>query len=103
MKKRSGPSLRKEKRPLKRCPQCNGRGVVKPMFYELPCDYCGHSGLVCKETGDPLEKSDLILQLTIRLREQKEKEATLRKQLADVIADKNDRGYGAAGSRYHGD
>lgn len=103
MKKRSGPSLRRQKRPLKRCPECNGRGVVKPMFYELPCDYCGHSGMVCKETGEPLADSELRLQLTIRLREEKEKTARLERRLAAVLADKNDRGYGAAGSRYHGD
>lgn len=103
MRKRSGPSLRKEKRPLKRCPECNGRGVVKPMFYELPCDYCGHSGMVCKETGEPLADSELRLQLTIRLRELRDENTKLRKQLADVTAERNDRGYGAAGARYHGD
>lgn len=103
MKKRSGPSLRKEKRPLKRCPECNGRGVVKPMFYELPCDYCLQSGHVCKETGEPLTEDELRLQLTIRLREEREKTARLEKQLADALADKNAGGYGAAGARYHGD
>lgn len=103
MKKRSGPAFTQQKRPLKRCPKCHGRGVVRPMFYEVPCDDCKNSGVVCKETGEALPAEDLVLQLRIRLNEKGEQLADLRKQLADIKAENNGRGYGAAGSRYHGD
>lgn len=103
MKKRSGPAFTQQKRPLKRCPVCHGRGLVKPMFYEVPCTHCESSGVVCKETGQSLASPDLVLQLRIRLNEKREQLADLRKQLADIKAENNGRGYGAAGSRYHGD
>ncbi|QWV14434.1 zinc finger-like domain-containing protein [Marinobacter adhaerens] len=103
MRKASGPTLTKQKRPLKRCPTCHGRGVVKPMFYELPCDHCESSGVVCKETGEGLPASELILQLRLRLNEKEQEIKGLHRQLADERAKDDSRGYGAGGSRYHGD
>lgn len=103
MKKRSGPSLVQQKRPLKRCPACHGRGLVKPMFYEIPCDTCEASGVVCKETGEALPMSELVLQMRIRLNEREQQLAETRKLLADCRAQINGRGYGAGGLRYHGD
>lgn len=103
MKKRSGPALTQQKRPLKRCPSCHGRGLVKPMFYEVPCDACEASGVVCKETGEGLPVTDLVLQLRIRLNERDQELADVRRELAATKAENNSRGYGAGGSRYHGD
>ena len=103
MKKRSGPEFRQQKRPLKRCPSCHGTGMIRPMFYEVPCDRCEASGVVCKETGDSLALPDLVLQLRIRLNEREQELADTRRRLAALKNENNGRGYGAGGSRYHGD
>lgn len=103
MKKRSGPALAKQKRPLKNCPACNGRGLVKPMFYELPCDQCHASGVVDKETGQGIPVDVLVLQLRIRLNERDQELADVRARLARITGGENGRGYGSAGARYHGD
>lgn len=103
MKKRSGPAFNQEKRPLKPCPKCHGGGFVKPMFYQMPCDRCEASGVVCKETGESLTKEDLVIQLRIRLSERNQELVEVRRQMAAMRAESNGRGYGAGGSRYHGD
>ncbi|MFP3979152.1 hypothetical protein [Marinobacter sp. KMM 10035] len=103
MKKRSGPSLRKEKRPLKRCPECNGRGVVKPMFYELPCDYCHASGIVDKETGEGVALDVLVMQLRLRLNEREQELAELRAKLMGLTGSERTNSHGAGGSNYRGD
>lgn len=103
MRKRSGPAFNQEKRPLKACPMCYGSGFVKPMFYEVPCDRCKGSGVVCKETGDSLAMEDLVIQLRIRLTERNQELVEVRRKLADMRVESNGRGYGAGGSRYHGD
>lgn len=103
MKKRSGPALLQEKKPLKACPKCNGSGFVKPMFYQIPCDRCEASGVVCKETGESLALAELVIQLRLRLSERNQELAEVRKNLAAIREESNGRGYGAGGSRYHGD
>lgn len=73
------------------------------MFYEIPCDRCEASGVVCKETGEGLPMADLVLQLRIRLNERDQELAEVRRQLADQRQANSGRGYGAGGARYHGD
>ncbi|SOB76165.1 hypothetical protein SAMN04488490_1842 [Marinobacter sp. LV10R510-11A] len=103
MRKRSGPSLRKEKRPLKRCPECNGRGVVKPMFYELDCDHCHRSGLVDKETGEGMPMDVLVQQLCLLLNEREQELAELRAKLMNLTGREKANSRGAGGSHYRGD
>ena len=101
--KKAGPALNQEKRPLKPCPLCNGAGFVQSMFYQLRCDNCEASGVVCKETGESLAMDDLVIQLRIRLNDRSQQIRSLRKQLAELRSGESGRGYGAGGSRYHGD
>ena len=70
--KKSGPAFRQQKVALARCDECTGRGVVKPMFYEMACVTCHASGIVDKDTGEGLPLADLVLQLRIRLNEKNE-------------------------------
>lgn len=102
MRKRSGPSLTQQKRALKACPDCNGQGKVKPMFYELPCDSCHASGVVCKETGEALSMEELVIQQRIRLSEYKQELFKARAELMK-LRNREDQGYGPNGARYHGD
>ncbi len=73
------------------------------MFYEMPCDRCEASGVVCKETGESLAMPDLIIQLRIRLSERNQELVEAKRKMAAMRAESNGRGYGAGGSRYHGD
>ncbi|OEY66815.1 hypothetical protein BG841_10355 [Marinobacter sp. X15-166B] len=100
--KRSGPPLKQQKKPLGVCGECNGRGLVRPMFYELPCDHCLASGIVDKETGATLPAEELILQLQLRLREARESNRNLQEQV-NLLKAQDARGYGYMGKRYHGD
>ena len=80
--KKSGPAFRQQKVALARCDECKGRGVVKPMFYEMACVTCHASGIVDKDTGEGLPLADLVLQLRIRLNEKNEENRQLRDQLS---------------------
>lgn len=66
--KRHGPDFEKHTRLLAACPACQGRGVVKGLFYEMPCDGCHGSGFVDAATGERLELEELVLQLGRALR-----------------------------------
>ncbi|MCK7542946.1 hypothetical protein MLC59_02020 [Marinobacter bryozoorum] len=110
MNKRLGPALSRDKIPLKRCKQCHGRGLVKPMFYEMTCNACAGLGALRVDTGDALDPEDAVVQLRIRLEEKERELASLRRKLA---ADQSDdsagrgygetRGHGPMGMKYHGD
>jgi DnaJ-class molecular chaperone len=103
VKKSAGPAFNQEKRPLKPCPHCHGAGFVKSMFYQLRCDNCEASGVVCKETGESLAMEDLVIQLRIRLNERNQQLKSAHLRLAELRGGESGRGYGAGGSRYHGD
>lgn len=68
MTRRHGPDFEKQTRPLSACGECQGRGVVKGLFYEMPCDGCWGSGFVDAVTGERLEVEELVLQLGRALR-----------------------------------
>lgn len=99
--KKSGPAFRQQKVALARCDECKGRGVVKPMFYEMACVTCHASGIVDKDTGEGLPLADLVLQLRIRLNEKSEENRQLREQLSRTTS--RARGHGPMGQTYHGD
>jgi len=67
MRKRHGPDLKKAVIDLAQCPECRGRAVVKPLFYEQPCGRCNASGFVAKATGEALPLEELVTQLSLRL------------------------------------
>ena len=77
MKRRHGPDLQKQLRPLAPCRECQGRGVVKGLFYEMPCDGCHGSGFVDAQTGERLDLEELVLQLGKALRLERQKPANL--------------------------
>lgn len=69
MSRSHGPSLRKQRITLSKCPDCLGRAVVKGVFYELPCGLCNASGWVSAITGEPLPLEELVTQLGLRVHE----------------------------------
>ena len=73
--KRHGPDFEKHTRPLAPCRECQGRGVVKGLFYEMPCDGCHGSGFVDAATGERLELEELVLQLGRALRLERQQAA----------------------------
>lgn len=77
MKRRHGPDLQKQLRPLAPCRECQGRGVVKGLFYEMPCDGCHGSGFVDAQTGERLDLEELVLQLGKALRLERQRLANL--------------------------
>ncbi|WP_375191824.1 hypothetical protein [Marinobacter sp.] len=99
--KRSGPSFQQEQVKLKRCGECHGRGVVKPMFYEMPCTGCNAGGMVNAETGEALSLEDLVLQLRLEANRLEEDNQRLRRDLMECSGP--ERGYGPLGARYTGD
>lgn len=69
----------------------------------MPCPDCSASGVVDKETGEPLALEELVLQLRLWLDRAMEENRRLKSQLADKKPENNIRGYGPFGARYHGD
>ncbi len=109
MKSRSGPSFDQQRRPLDKCPGCHGQGVTRGLFHQMPCNDCNASGVVDKETGEPLPMEDLVLQLRLWLAKAMQENRQLKRQLADGKDESNGRGYGQGrghgpmGMKYHGD
>ncbi len=75
------------------------------VFHEMACGHCHGSGLVDKETGEPLDPEALIVQLALRWRTERKESARLRNELAEKKSAvyREDRGHGPMGRRYHGD
>jgi len=99
--KRLGPSFRRQRVELKKCPACHGRGVVKPMFYEMPCTDCNAGGVVDKATGEALALEDLVLQLRLKANDQQDEIDRLRSQLVNTSPTENK--HGPMGTYYRGD
>lgn len=99
--KRSGPSFRQQQVELKKCGECHGNGVVKPMFYEMPCTGCNAGGVVDKATGQALALEDLVLQLRLQVNGLADDNRRLRRELAEATGPS--RGHGPMGTQYTGD
>lgn len=99
--KRSGPSFRQQRVALKTCGECHGRGLVKPMFYEVPCTGCNGGGVLDKKTGQALALEDLVVQLRLIANERGQEVRELQQKLADQ--NQPERGHGPMGRPYHGD
>ncbi|KTS98392.1 hypothetical protein DT037_03680 [Pseudomonas fulva] len=105
MMKNHGPALRKERVILARCPDCNGRAVIKGVFYELPCGRCNASGWLSAVTGEPLPLEELVTQLGLRVHEleqQVDRQRPSHTSGASEQYETNNR-RGAGGSNYTGD
>lgn len=105
MRKSHGPALRKEKVILAKCSDCQGRAVMKGIFYELPCGRCNASGWVSAITGEPLPLEDLVTQLGLRVREleqQVDRQRLPRTEGPSAQYETNNR-RGVGGTNYTGD
>lgn len=80
--KYTGPSLSKKKRPLAKCPECQGRGITKGVFFEMTCPGCNGGGVVDKQTGQALDLEALVLELRMRLNDRANTITLLQEQLA---------------------
>lgn len=65
--KQHGPSRHIDVVPLGRCEICQGKGVLKGIFHDMPCAACNGSGLVHKETGEAIATEVMVTQLRLRL------------------------------------
>lgn len=99
--KKSGPSFRQQRVELKTCKACHGRGMVKPMFYEMPCTDCNGGGVVDKKTGQALAMEDLVMQLRLIANERRQKVRELEQKLA--AQNRPERGHGPMGMPIRGD
>jgi len=105
MRKSHGPALRKERVILTRCPECQGRAVVRGVFYDLPCGRCNASGWLSAVTGEPLPLEELVTQLGLRVREleqQADRQRSPRTEGPSAQYETNNR-RGAGGTNYTGD
>lgn len=105
MKKRHGPDFKKAVIDLAQCPECRGKAVIKPLFFEQPCDHCNASGFVAKATGEALPLEELVTQLSMRLQaahRQIEQLRNLQAQGPEATYQTNNR-RGAGGTNYTGD
>lgn len=100
MKKRSGPDTTPRKIKTESCPDC-ARGFVQGMFYKMPCATC--NGVGRTKDGAALAEQDAITLLRITLNEQIDEIRSLRLKISELRDGESGRGYGAGGSRYHGD
>ncbi len=97
--KRHGPDFQKQTRPLAPCGRCRGQGVVKGLFYEMPCEGCHGSGFVDAATRERLEVEELVLQLGRALRLERQQAAN---RPAQAGAERDYQGdNGRHGSRGH--
>ncbi|WP_099431095.1 hypothetical protein [Pseudomonas mosselii] len=105
MRKSHGPTLHKERVILSRCPDCQGKAVMKGIFYELPCGRCNASGWLSALTGEPLPLEELVTQLGLRVRELEQQVDRQRPPCTEGPAAQyqtNNR-RGAGGTNYTGD
>lgn len=82
--KSKGPSLTKKKQPLATCPECQGRGITKGLFFEMTCPGCNGGGVVDKQTGQAMDLEALVLELRMRLNDRAKTITRLEQQLADL-------------------
>lgn len=105
MKKSHGPAFRKERIELALCEACRGKAVIKPLFFELPCDSCNASGWVEASTGAALPLEELVIQLSFRLQAARRqlKEALNPQAIGPEATYQGTNRLGAGGSNYTGD
>jgi hypothetical protein len=106
MQKRPMPGFKRERIELESCSICEGRAVVKGLFYELVCTDCNGSGWVVRGSKLVLSSDELVTQLSFKLQHaQREILALKRPNQMDWLQSQNhkDNRLGAGGTNYTGD
>ncbi|WP_030130839.1 hypothetical protein [Pseudomonas sp. QTF5] len=104
MQKARVPGFKRERIELESCSICEGRAVVKGVFYELVCTDCNGSGWVVRGSKLVLSSDELVTQLSFKL-QQTQREIAALKASANVamsLHEKSNR-LGAGGTNYTGD
>ncbi|MGP9834230.1 hypothetical protein [Marinobacter sp. NSM] len=100
MKKKAGPDLTPKRMETAPCPDCH-RGFVQGVFHTMPCFTCFGVGRL--QDGAPLKDDDAKVLLRMACNDLQDENRKLRLQIAELKSGEAGRGYGAGGSRYHGD
>lgn len=105
MKKSHGPELKRRRIDLALCETCRGAAVVKPLFFELPCDTCNASGWVEASTGEALPLEELVTQLNFKLQAAQRQINELRnpRAIGPEATYQGSNRLGAGGSNFTGD
>ena len=67
MQKGRVPGFKRERIELEPCSICEGKAVVKGLFYELVCTDCNGSGWVVRGSKLVLSSDELVTQLSFKL------------------------------------
>lgn len=67
MQKGRVPGFKRERIELELCSICEGKAVVKGLFYELVCTDCNGSGWVVRGSKLVLSSDELVTQLSFKL------------------------------------
>ena len=67
MQKGRVPGFKREQIELEPCSICEGKTVVKGLFYELVCTDCNGSGWVVTDSKLVLSSDELVTQLSFKL------------------------------------
>jgi len=106
MQKARVPGFKRERIELEPCSICEGKAVVKGLFYELVCTDCNGSGWVVRGSKLVLSSDELVTQLSFKLeRAQREISALKGSLLTSEPQSQYERvnRLGAGGTNYTGD
>ena len=106
MQKGRVPGFKREQIELEPCSICEGKTVVKGLFYELVCTDCNGSGWVVHGTKLVLSVDELVIQLSFKL-QQAQREILALKTPPTAIGPQSQyeqpNRLGAGGTNYTGD
>ena len=104
MEKRPVPGFERERIELEPCSICEGKAVIKGVFYELVCADCNGSGWVVEGSKLVLSSDELVTQLSFKL-QQSQREIAALKAPASVVRSQHEKSnrLGAGGTNYTGD
>ena len=106
MQKGRVPGFKRERIELEACSICQGKAVVKGLFYELVCTDCNGSGWVVRGSKLVLSSDELVTQLSFKLQHAQREISSLKGSPAMSGAqnhyERSNR-LGAGGTNYTGD
>jgi hypothetical protein len=100
------PGFKRERIELEPCSICEGRAVVKGLFYELVCTDCNGSGWVVRGSKLVLSSDELVTQLSFKLQLAQREILVLKSpNQMDGLQSQNHKNnrLGAGGTNYTGD
>lgn len=106
MEKRPVPGFERERIELEPCSICEGKAVIKGVFYELVCADCNGSGWVIGGSKLVLSSDELVTQLSFKLQDAQREIAALKgptnvSEIQRLYKQSNR--LGAGGTNYTGD